>query len=249
MTTLMRALNVNIQRWSAWSPGVESAEDWRHWSRSGAELPVEGKMPSLKFLPAMLRRRLSPTGKMALKVAYDCGVDKEPIRTVFSSRHGEANQTIPLLHDIVRQEPVSPTKFSLSVHNTASGLYTITAKNTAPATAIAARLDTFEVGFLEAAAILATGREERVLVVYSDAPLKPPFDVLVDYEPPVAGAFLLSARPTDLILSLSMRPRGQEGVSKGPHFLAFMRLLLNPDHQPLELTTDRLTWTWARNAS
>ena len=181
---------------------------------------------------------------MALQVAYDCGVAEQEIRTVFSSRHGEANQTIPLLTDIVHENALSPTKFSLSVHNTASGLYTITAKNTSPSTAVAARLDTFEVGFVEAASAIAAGREERVLVVYSDVPLQPPFDVLVDYEPPVATAFLLSAHPTDLAISLEMKPRDDDQVTKKPHAPAFLKFLLKPGHEPLKLTTDRLTWTW-----
>ena len=243
----MQSFELNIERWSAWSPGVETKGDWLEWSRSGQELPVEGKMPSLKFLPSLLRRRLSPTGKMALKVAYDCEVDKDPIRTVFSSRHGEANQTIPLLTDIVNAEPMSPTKFSLSVHNTASGLYTITAENRSPATAIAARLDSFEMGFVEAAAMLMAGREDRVLLVYADAPLKPPFEVLVDYEPPVSGAFVLTTAPTDTTLTLTMEPRAQREISKEAHFPRFMRFLLDADHEDIEFVTDRLLWTWKRS--
>lgn len=242
----MQNLRIHIESWSAWSPGVETPDDWLAWSRSDQELPVEGKFPGLKFLPSLLRRRLSPTGKMALKVAYDLGVDQDDIRMIFTSRHGEANQTIPLLNDIVAEEEMSPTKFSLSVHNTASGLYTITAKNTSPATAIAARLDSFEMGFVEAVAMLKAKREDRVLVVYADAPLDPPFDVLVDYEPPAAGAFLLRAEPTDINLTLSMGPRDSRSLTVGAHFPAFMKFLLNPQADPPSFVTDRLHWTWQR---
>ena len=184
---------------------------------------------------------------MALKVAYDCEVADSEIRTVFSSRHGEANGTIPLLEDIVRGEALSPTKFSLSVHNTASGLYSITAENRSPATAVAARGDSFEMGFVEAATAIATGREKRVLVVYVDVPLKPPFDVLVEYEPPFAGAFVLGAQPTPDSVTLSMRAREEgEEMSRSPHFLAFMKFLLCSEQKGLVLSTDRLTWTWRR---
>lgn len=186
-------------------------------------------------------------GKMALKVAYDCEASKDEVRTVFSSRHGEANVTIPLLNDIIHGQPLSPTKFSLSVHNTASGLYSITAENRAPATAIAARLDSFEMGFVEAATGIATGREKQVLLVYVDAPLKPPFDVLVDYEPPFAGAFLLGSAPTVDSLKLKVEGREQSrSTSSTPHFLAFMKFLLAPEASALKLATDRLTWSWSR---
>ena len=196
-----------------------------------------------------MRRRLSTVGKMALKVAYDCQVEKEGLRTIFASRHGEANQTISLLKEIVKKEPMSPTKFSLSVHNTSAGLYTITAGVTASATAIAARLDTFEMGFVEACSCLAAGREKRVMLVYADTPLEPPFDMLVDYEPPFAGAFVLGAgaTPDSLLLSMAGREEKSE-ITKVPHFLAFMKFLLQPNHKPIELVTDRLRWTWARDA-
>lgn len=247
--TLKQTLQVNIERWSAWAPGLESAQDWIRWSQSGVDLPKQESPPDLKFLPSLMRRRLSAVGKMALKVAYDCAAEKEGLRTIFSSRHGEANQTISLLNDIVRGEPMSPTKFSLSVHNTSSGLYTITAGVTAPATAIAARLDTFEMGFVEACSCIAAGREEKVMLVYADTPLQPPFDVLVDYEPPFAAAFVLSAptTPGSLLLSMTGREEGSE-ISKVPHFLAFMKFFLGPSQDPLHLVTDRLRWTWAKDA-
>ncbi len=245
----LHAFEVNIERWSAWAPGLHSVDDWLGWSQTGGELSKDVSLPKLAFLPPLMRRRLSGVGKMALKVAYDCELENEEIRTIFSSRHGEANQTIPLLHDIVREEPVSPTKFSLSVHNTSSGLYSITAGRTAPTTALAARLDSFEMGFVEACSCIASGREDRVMLVYADAPLEPPFDVLVDYEPPFAGAFVLSAKSLGIGCSLSMSPRGErKEVSTQPHALAFMKFFLTPEHEPLELVTDRLCWTWSKSA-
>ena len=184
---------------------------------------------------------------MALKVAYDCGVTEEPVRTIFASRHGEANGTIPILQDIMEKSPVSPAKFSLSVHNSASGIYSISANNRTASTAVAAKLDTFEMGFVEAASALATGRVQKMLVVYSDAPLKPPFDVLVDYEPPFAGAFLLTAKPTPLALQLQMQGKKNEVESLSlSHTFAFMRFLLDEKQQSLAHTTDRLHWVWTR---
>lgn len=245
---MLTTLNIHLERWSAWAPGLESENRWREWAENPFELDKEVSYPKVKFLPPMMRRRLSEVGKMALHVAYDCHRD-EQLRTVFASRHGEANQTVSILKDIVSNQPVSPTKFSLSVHNTSSGLYTISSENTAPATAIAARLDSFEMGFVEAHGCLASKRESRVMLVYVDAPLKPPFDVLVDYEPPFAGAFILSAGPTENPLLLTLQPREGEEVSSSVHCLSFMQFLLNDDPEPLQFVTDRLKWTWSKPGS
>ncbi len=243
-------LDLNIERWSAWAPGLETEDDWRAWARGEKVLTDDFAYPKLTVLPSLMRRRLSSLGKIALKVAYDCRTEGESLRTIFSSRHGEANQTVGLLGDITGGEPVSPTKFSLSVHNTGSGLFTITSQNTAPSTAVAARLDSFEMGCVEAHGALATGREERVMMVFADTPLEPPFDILVDYEPPFAAGFLLSSKPGShsLRLTMAVREEGEE-LSQTPHGLSFMRFLLQPDSPDLRLVTDRLAWTWSRERS
>lgn len=241
-------LDIHIERWSAWAPGLETEGDWRAWVAGERPLADKFGYPKLEILPSLMRRRLSDLGKIALKVAYDCHDDAEKLRTIFSSRHGEANQTVALLEDIVKGEPVSPTKFSLSVHNTSSGLFTISSENTAPSTAVAARLDSFEMGFVEAYGSLATGREERVMLVFADTPLNPPFDILVDYEPPFAAAFILNAKPAGDSLRLTMSARDErESVSRQPHGFSFMKFFLQPDSEALRLVTDRLKWTWSRD--
>lgn len=272
-------MNIHIERWSAWAPGIETHEQWQQWAADSRPItpaprpitpaprpitpnhPDAGRpetsppqpaphkqqditYPKLTVLPAMMRRRLSNLGKIALKVCYDCHDSEHKLRTIFSSRHGEANQTVAILADIIKKEPVSPTKFSLSVHNTSSGLYTITSENTNASTAIAARLDSFEMGFVEAYGLLASGREDKVLLVYADTPLDPPFDILVDYEDPFAAAFVLTAQPSTTSLTLTMQPRDKaHPVSTEPHGLAFMKFLLCQSR--LQQTTDRLTWSWS----
>lgn len=256
-------MNIHIERWSAWAPDIQTHEQWQQWATAGepitptpgTTIPTPGTTaqphkkpeityPKLTVLPSMMRRRLSNLGKIALKVCYDCHDSEHKLRTIFASRHGEANQTVAILADIIKREPVSPTKFSLSVHNTSSGLYTIASENTKASTAIAARLDSFEMGFVEAHALLASGREDKVLLVYADTPLDPPFDILVDYEPPFAAAFVLTARPSNISIALTMQPREKTlPVSTDPHGLSFMKFLHTD--APLQQTTDRLTWTWS----
>jgi len=42
---------------------------------------------------------------------------------VFASRHGEADRTLAILQDLAAGAEVSPTLFSMSVHNSVPGLW------------------------------------------------------------------------------------------------------------------------------
>jgi hypothetical protein len=125
--------------------------------------------PPVDFIPAMQRRRLSRLSRLSLAAAYSCAGSNHQLPTVFASRHGEIHRTLGLLSDLVQNEPLSPMAFSLSVHNTASGLYSIATGNTAPSTAIAAGLDTLPMAIIEAIGQLQ--RHDEVMVVYAEEPL------------------------------------------------------------------------------
>ena len=113
---------------AAWAPGLTTPEAWARWARAPQRI-VAGEEPGVKAMPAMLRRRAGFLGKMALEVAYRCldgrGAGATTIPTVFCSRHGEVSRALALLSDLARGEALSPTAFSMSVHNATAGLLTI----------------------------------------------------------------------------------------------------------------------------
>ena len=98
-----------------------------------------------------------------------------------------------LLHSICTDDDLSPTAFSMSVHNTASGLFSIQSGNKAPSTAIAAGHDTVVAGFIEACSILAKGQKEVLLVVTEDQVPDVYRQFSSSGEQPVAAAFILTA--------------------------------------------------------
>ena len=51
------------------------------------------------------------------------------VRTVFASRHGSINESIDLIETVARSQPISPAKFSHTVHNAQAGLFSIAAGN------------------------------------------------------------------------------------------------------------------------
>jgi hypothetical protein len=139
-----------------------------------AEGRIAADAPDVGFLPIMQRKRLSLQSKIALCLANDTvsrsTYPRETLASVFATRYGECLRSYSILEGIARAEAPTPAAFSASVHNTASGLWSIAAQCTAPSTTVTASDATLHAGLLEAAGMsFETG--EQVLFVYADVPL------------------------------------------------------------------------------
>jgi hypothetical protein len=155
--------------------------------------------PDVRFIDPLVRRRLSSLSKMALQVAHDCASDLESVRLVFASRHGELRRTTSMLDDIVANQPVSPTAFSLSVLNAMTGVYGIARGDRSPATAISAGAETLGYALLEAHAQFSADPATPVLVVYADEPADVRYGEIDHEMPSGALAILLDrAAPAEL---------------------------------------------------
>ncbi|MDX8397498.1 MAG: beta-ketoacyl synthase chain length factor [Mariprofundaceae bacterium] len=150
------------------------------------------------LLPANLRRRSSISTKMAFAAAEracsDAAVAPSELPVIFSSCLGEATVTDQLCAAIAKQEfPLSPTKFHNSVHNTASGYWSIAVGSKHPAMAMAAYQDGFALALLEAWSQLHTVENKLLLVCYEERPA----ELLLPENQwqPCATAFVLSTDP------------------------------------------------------
>lgn len=163
----------SVSRWQAWAPGMESGRDWEAWlvGTSATASPVQ---PDVSQLPAMLRRRLDPLGRMALHTSWSCLDGVAAAQFVFASRHGSLPRTVELLAALASQQPLSPTLFSVSVHNGTAGLYSMARGDRSAATAVAAGADTLGMGLLEAACQVSAGAA-HVLFCYTDESLPEPY--------------------------------------------------------------------------
>lgn len=183
----------DIAGWRAWAPGLSSPEDWLRWSAAPSAPDEVETAPDVSFLPAMQRRRLSRLARMVFHVAWPLAEGHEPLPFVFVSRHGETPRTFEMLNDLARGEPLSPTQFSLSVHNAIIGLWSILRGETSEMTALAAQGDGLEQGVLEAMGLLAEGAPAVLLVLAEEVP-PAPYSPWVDDVPfPYALALLLTA--------------------------------------------------------
>ncbi len=243
----MSKLSFSIERWAAWAPGVETADQWAQWSAGSRPIAEEPDRPDVGFLPPMLRRRTSRITKAALWAAHQCGAGENTWPTVFSSRHGELHRSHGLLSELAREEPLSPNAFSLSVHNTASGLNSIATGNRAPSTALAAGKDTVAAGVIEAVGRIQAGAE-CVLLVHADERM-PEFYRPWAEERPVVFAFaaLLGPAGPGAVWSLERSPASSaEASPESAPGLAFMHLLAG-DRDRLLMAGERNPWLWGRD--
>jgi hypothetical protein len=213
-----------IARWRAWAPDVAGENSWRTWSRRPAtDADRTRAKPDVSWLPPMLRRRLDYRGRMALAAAAPCVEGIDSVKAVFGSRHGALNRTVAMLEDLARGEAVSPSAFSLAVHNGVAGLFSIARGDRGPATALAAGEDTLGVCLLEGAGMIAEGAD-NVLVVYAENAVPDVYREIVDVPSthPFAVALLLQA---DAPMRCTLAPTAGESA-EWPE-AALIRFLLN----------------------
>lgn len=212
-----------ISRWHAWAPGVTGPETWRAWLPAGA-CPDREAQPDVSYLPSLLRRRLDRAGRMALSTAWPCTEGLPSVQSVFSSRHGALDRTLDLLVHLADRETLSPTTFSLSVHNSTAGLFSIARSDRGAATAMAAGSDSLAMALLEGANLVGEGAS-HVLVCYSDDVTPSPyceFGVEDASHRPFAVSLLLTSPGDGDVYRLS---RSGTGAGETPE-AALMRLLL-----------------------
>jgi len=245
-------ITFSVRAWSAWAPGIQSSEDWTAWARAPRVPELEGS-PELKFIPAMQRRRFSRLSRMALQVAFDATPPElvTDVCSVFASRHGESNACVALLSDIARGQPISPTAFSHSVHNSQGGQFSIAAANGRPSSSIAAGTNTFCAGLIEAVGLCERHRPSPTLLVVADEP-RPAILRDVDDELPAAFAVALlidegaqSAAPAfrlELGAAHADPPASEPRLPQALEFLAWMI----EGKGRLEVPFERRSWIFER---
>ena len=248
----MTPLRLQIDRWAAWAPGLESQEAWETWLAEGDAVPPEpaAAVPPLAEMPAMMRRRIEPLGRIALQAAYWAQGGQAPAGpVVFASRWGEIARSVEMLQQLAAGEPLSPTAFSLSVHNAIGALFSIARGDRNTYQAISAGAYSVEAGFAEASGLIADGAASVLLVCF-EAPLPPLYrahgDAYDGFMLPRAFALKLSCTAADCGISLASRAGEAPPSTAGlPSDLCALRFLVGADPQQRSLDAGR--WRWQRD--
>lgn len=168
-------LSFGIDAWQAWIPTLAESSSamriWHAWPKlNGEAIGLAPSEPNVKFVDPMVRRRLNPFGRASLATLhalYSRADGAMPM--VFASRHGDLLRTIDMLKTIAGSASISPTNFGLTVHNAVVGIAAILFKNTQPALAISAGLDTFWFGLADAVA-RSQATNQSHLYIFADLP-------------------------------------------------------------------------------
>jgi len=223
-------------QWSAWIPGLVGRDNRLIESGNGV-LP--------ECVPKMLQRRLSPLSRAVFNVADQCVKSGKTYPVVFSSAHGEICKSLEMLKTIQAGDELSPTAFSLSVHNAIAGLFSIAYSNSQEITVIAPGLEGIAPAFIEALGMLHEGADEVLIILYDEpiADFYPiaPFNLDTTYPCVLALRIALvgNGLPLQFCYSTESRDDGEHPVQ----MLAFLRFLL-AEERSLSLGNQGHSWTW-----
>lgn len=161
----------------------------------------------LEKIPPMQRRRLSSAAKCAFSLLSSFESIDMPV--IFSSYEGEINRCFELETALAKAEPVSPTSFSLSVHNAISSLLGIEAKNHNEILAISSFSpveDALQAAFLR----LNDGYERVLILAYHESISQSYFD---EKKPSFMLALVVSKAKDKRVLTLK-RVKKEEEISE-----------------------------------
>jgi hypothetical protein len=242
-------IDLRIEQWRAWAPGLEDEAAWRAWALNPTRPDAADTQPACDFLPAMQRRRLSRLARMTMDVAWPLCAEGEQLPFVFASRHGETPLTFALLSEVAAEQPLSPTQFGLSVHNAIAGQWSMLRGQRGESVAIAGEADTFEHAMVEAASLLGDATPSVLVVIAEERP-PAAYDTWID-DVPFSYALALRvgraipgerAEGTDWRLELTAGDNRRD-TGAWPHALDFLRSLLGA-RAPLEHPWKRRRWIW-----
>ena len=136
-----------------------------------------GENLDLSQIPMMMRRKLSPVGKIALSTILQC-FDSEDVRLVYASRYGELERVVKLIKQEHEENEISPAGFSFSVHNSTIGLFSLINNLHSSYNSIAAGEESFSAGLLD-----AVMNKEKTLFCFAESVDRfESISMLIDFE-------------------------------------------------------------------
>lgn len=156
-------------------------------------------------LPGTERRRAGKSVKLAVDLAaqavHAAQIDPAQPAAVFASTSGDTEVLTAICAALATDDRmISPMRFHNSVHNAASGYWTIAQGNRQPTTAVALHNLTASAGLLEAVTQVVTEHTPVLLVIY-DIPFPPPLDAAEPIAAVFGMSFLLRPEQTDRSLA------------------------------------------------
>ena len=225
---------INITRFSAWAPGINSSDEWYEWAAGKREIESSGKSPDIAFTDPIFRRRLSQISKMTIQVVHDILPVEEGTKLFFISFRGELARQYQTNRMLIEENSLMPAAFSLSVFNAPAALATMAFGLKGGYCATYPGNGSFTAGLAAAEAALLYGDGKEIVFIYADEEVLENYrEVCGEYSPPLAFALLLSKDPCsttdkpDRVLLSSLK----EAVDN-PHGFLKQLLAIGEIHAP-----------------
>lgn len=169
-------------------------------------------LPPPMALPPAERRRAGAVVKVALAVGEQAvaasGLQASTLPSVFSSSSGDAVNCDAICRALAANERlISPTRFHNSVHNAASGYWTIAAGAMATSSVLCARDGSFSAGLLEAMTQVAQAQTPVLLVAYDTDYPEPLYSVRPVADTLGVALVLTPQRSTRSLAQWTLAPR------------------------------------------
>lgn len=159
---------LNIDDYSARAFGFNTKEQFTSLALGKIEADIKAINPKPTNIPMMTARRLSMGCRMAVDIGIELLKFHEDIDAViYSSATGEEEHNYKVLESAAKGIDCSPTDFSMSVHNTGVGNFTILSKKKIPSSSVSAGIDSFMMALADAYVMLASGYKKILVVDYN----------------------------------------------------------------------------------
>lgn len=162
--------HIKLCHWHALSPHLSDESAWISWDGCLKKTEANPSSPEIKLIPMLQARRMSNACKLACEVALNLlkKTNDKIDAAVFVSQHSELARSTKIIESIIQNQAVSPTDFSMSVHNTAAGLASILSKNEIEISSVCAGTDSFQQGLFEVQSFFAQGAKKVMLLDFDD---------------------------------------------------------------------------------
>lgn len=260
----MTDLTLSIKNWAAWiSPASANNLPGNGSAGPGVQIPVaENRIntgePEIGFLPANQRRRLTPLSRLVVDTYHRANgspSDGLQIPSILCSTYGEHVRNTDLILDISTNSDLSPTAFSLSVHNAVAGLISIFYGNEAPCVSIATNRSGVSMSLIEACSMLSEA--SLVSLTIYDGPVHESYDDTVVDSNDSAAITLILARESSKNDRLHVRQTVTDNETKALspflEIVEIVKYLQAAENQVNSKLTDEKTenplvlgdWTWS----
>ena len=218
-------MTVYVQKGAFWSTQFPSLEAYL------GQQPSPQEKAAASCLDTRTRGRASQLTRMVAELWSQLAIGADELEEkrlkrshiVCGSTMGEINTTVQLLGMMNEGDgQVMPARFKSSVHNTGSGVLSITHANESAATAIVAGSLSFAMALLEAWVLVSTTGEDALLL-FADEHLPHPFEDISLQVSMGVGLWLTSRHSEKSWAKLGMPVRNKRGTPALIGFNATMR--------------------------